>query len=571
MKRSWVILVALFLLCLSSCRVMDLSPTTNPELGDRPSATLTSPTAALPETSPAMTPSPLVTPSPQVTASPKATDTPVSTSTPIPSPTQTAQPSPTATAEPAFTVRFHPDQALYAGDQVSWEVIAPVEVDLSGQTVSVWVDEQVEEPFGPLEFSPFGIQGRMQATFTWAWDTTALEPGPYTLTYSVEPLGYTWEETVFLQPQSALLPPEVGARWKVAESDCCLVYYISGTEAERDLEGLLDQTDEVTQAVTTQMDTQMDEAVTVTLLPRVLGHGGFAGDGISISYLDRNYAGSYFEMVLHHEMVHILDSRLGGELRPTILVEGMAVYLSGGHFKPEEILPRAAALLQLPSSDAESELGWYVELASLAENFYPSQHEIGYLQAAALVDFMVRTWGWEDFTSFYRDIHPHPSGSQVQAMEVALQKHFEIDFAQLEQMFLDELRRQPVTPQHVQDVRLTVAFYDSVRRYQQILDPSAYFMTAWLLDWREMQERGIVADYVRRPVAPENILLEEMLLEAHQHLISSAYGEAELALEDLQTKLDELLLAADLAGKTMFWLIPNQIGPDATYDLLPER
>ena len=72
---------------------------------------------------------------------------------------------------------------------------------------------------------------------------------------------------------------------------------------------------------------------------------GLQSDGIWVSYLDRNYAGSNSEIVFHHEMVHVLDSRLGGELRPTILVEGLAVYLSGGHFKYEPLIPRAAALL----------------------------------------------------------------------------------------------------------------------------------------------------------------------------------------------------------------------------------
>ena len=88
------------------------------------------------------------------------------------------------------------------------------------------------------------------------------------------------------------------------------------------------------------------EPLVVTLMPRVLGQGGFASSEMYISFLDRNYAGNMLEMVLHHEMVHILDNRLGGEMRPTILIEGLAVYLSGGHYKLEDLIPRAAALLR---------------------------------------------------------------------------------------------------------------------------------------------------------------------------------------------------------------------------------
>jgi hypothetical protein len=536
MRRLFVTLLALLMLGLISCRAAGLLSITDTGVEERAITITLSPTSAIPEASPA------------ATDTPDATVTPAFTATILPSSSPTAEPSPTPDPASTFTVRYHPDHALYVGDQVSWEVIAPDVVDVSGQAVTVWVDGQPVGPFGPLEFGPFGIQGRMQSTFTWVWDTTGLDSGPYTLTYSVEPSGYQWEETIFLHPQAALPQPEPYASWSVAENNCCVVYYISGTDAERDLDRLLDQMDEVAQSVAERMESQLDEPVIVTLLPRVLGHGGFASDGISISYLDRNYAGSYFEMVLHHEMVHILDSRLGGELRPTILVEGLAVYLSGGHFKPEPILPRAAALLLLSNQNSNSELGWYKELIPLTDDFYPAQHEIGYLQAAALVEFMIDTWGWDGFFTFYRDIQPHPSESQAQAIDLALLKHFEVSFVELEQMFLEELRRQEVTVGDIQDVRLTVEYYDSVRRYQQELDSSAYFMTAWLVDRRVMQERGIVADYVRRPMAPENVLLEEMLVEAHRHLVNGDYAAANLALEYVNAELDAFLVGVPVGG-----------------------
>jgi hypothetical protein len=540
MRRSLLFLALLMGFGLLACQAARLLVQAGNGAQDPTQISWVSPGAALPGATPTVTASP----------------TPLSTPTLPPTASPAAEPSPTTALHPTFMVRFHPDAALYVGDQVSWEVIAPAQVDLSGQSVTAWVAGQVDSPFGPLEFSPFGIQGRSQATFTWAWDTTGMEPGPYTLTFSVDPSGYQWAETVFLQPETALPVPELNAQWAAAESDCCVVYYISGTQAQRDLESLLERMDEIAQEVTQQMGTLLEEPVSVTLLPRVLGHGGFASDGISISYLDNNYAGSSFEMVLHHEMVHILDSRLGGELRPAILVEGLAVYLNGGHFKPEAILPRAAALLLLPGGDRESELGWYQELHLLADDFYPSQHEVGYLQAAALVEFMIRSWGWDGFMEFYRDIHPHPSGSQVQAMQEALQKHFEISFAELEQIFLDELRRQELTPEHLQDVRLTLGFYDSLRRYQRQLDPSAYFMTAWLVDQSQMRERGIVADYMRHPQVDENILLEGMLMEASQHLLNADYPALELLLDDIAAELDALLVATGVEYGQIHWTVP---------------
>jgi hypothetical protein len=522
MRRLLVFILVLLALSAAACRAAGGLPVIGNEPAELPQATLAQATPSPTEIRPTHTAYPPATP------------------TPVPPPTVTPEPQFTTTATPEwdFRVRYHPDHALYEGDLVSFEVIAPQGKDVAGQSVRVEINGQAGESLGPVEFHPFGIERRMQATFSWAWDTSALDPGGYTLTYSIEPEGYQWQESLVLHPASALPSPEPEAEWASAENECCSVHYITGTEAERDLESLLEQIDATARQAASQMGTGLGDRMDVTLLPRVLGHGGFAGDGISVSYLDRNYAGSSFEMVLHHEMVHIFDSRLGGELRPTILVEGLAVYLTGGHFKPEAMLSRAAALLELSGGELEKEMGWYKPLIPLTDNFYPSQHEIGYLQGAALVKFMVQTWGWEAFSVFYRDIQPHSSGSQSGAIDAALQAHFDMSFSELEQKFLEELKRQEVRPEHIQDVRLTVDFYDSVRRYQQHLDPSAYFMTAWLPDRGEMQARGVVADFVRRPVEPANIILEEMLVDAHRHLMEERFEAAELVLGNLHAELD---------------------------------
>ncbi len=271
-----------------------------------------------------------------------------------------------------------------------------------------------------------------------------------------------------------------------------------------------------------------------------MGHGGFASGEIAVSYLDRNYAGSDIGMVLHHELVHVLDGQLGGELRPSMLVEGLAVYLTGGHFKPEPLIPRAAALLEPVEQEAGLGLGFYLPLEPLSDDFYRSQHEIGYLQAGALVEYMVETWGWEAFSDFYRDIHPHPSGESSQAIDAALRQHFDLSFAQLEERFQEALRQQVVTPDLYDDVRLTVEFYDTARRYQQALDPSAYFLTAWLPSAREMREREIVADYLRHPTEIENLTLETLLVTADEHLRAGRYVQSERSLDAVNAVLDAL-------------------------------
>jgi hypothetical protein len=420
---------------------------------------------------------------------------------------------------------------LFVGDLVSFEVIAPPGADLEGKNVSVQVGNVSDQALAQSDFTSYGLGQRSQATFNWVWDTSGLDEGEYILRFSIRPGQFTWIETVDLWPEQALPLAETGARWETVESECCVVHYITGTDADQDLEALLEQADVQTKEAVQRMGIDFSDPISITLLPRVLGHGGFAGQEIYISYLDDNYAGNDFSQVLHHEMVHILDGRLGGEMRPSILVEGLAVYLSGGHFKKEPLYPRAAALL---------DLGLYTPLASLTDSFYTSQHEAGYLEGAALIRFLVDEYGWEAFEAFYRGITSHPSGKQSQAFDAALQSSFGITLAQLESRFQAHLDQQPRNPDMVEDVRLTVDYYETTRRYQQILDPSAYFLTAWLPEGTQMRQRGVVADYLRRPQNAENRLIESLLLKADRQLRAGNYLEAEKDLSAVNNLLDNI-------------------------------
>ncbi|HLF88735.1 MAG TPA: hypothetical protein VI451_07330 [Anaerolineales bacterium] len=484
---------------------------------------VSSPVAATPPTS---------TP---LSAGPPRVDT--LTPTAIPSPTGTPTPSATPTlslptlspleglSETDFSVRYHPDGALFVGDQISFEVIAPPDVNLDGREVVISL-EGAEIARGG--FGGFGIGGRKQATFWWSWNTTGLKAGDHTLTYAVTE-GPTWTDTVTLLPASAYLFPEPDAVWATAESDCCVYYYVTGTEAERDLATLMDTADAQADSALAKIGGEFDEPIEVVFMPRVLGHGGFAGGEIYISYLDRNYAGNAPAQVLHHEMVHILDGRAGGDLRPTMFVEGLAVYLSGGHFKQEPLISRAAEMV---------DLGWFLPLGPLADDFYNAQHEISYLEAASLIEFMVEKWGWEAFNDFYRDIHTHPSNLQSAAINQALSLHFEITLDQLEAQFLEALNKMPDGPALEDDVRLSVSFFDTVRRYQQALDTSAYFLTAWLPGITEMRDRGIVADYVRHPSEPDNLALETLMVEADAALRAGDYAETDQTLRAVNSVLD---------------------------------
>jgi hypothetical protein len=467
-----------------------------------------------------------------------------------------ATPRPQATPAPAqitgFTVRLHPDGPLYVGDHISLEVIPPDGRLMNGRSLRVEVEGQ--GTIGIAKFAPFGMGERIQATMQWAWDTAHLQAGTYLLKFTLMPGGQSWQMPVELHPGSQVPPPEPGAHWASATSQCCILYYITGTAAERDLEKLKAMADTQARDVAQRFGENLTQPIPVVFIPRVLGQGGFTSNEIAITYVDQDYAGGDTAMVLHHEMVHWMDARLGGDLRPTFLVEGLAVYLTGGHFKPEALMPRAAALLSpsegctpvhpdQPLADSVAHacgLGSYIPLRPLIDHFYTSQHEISYLEAAALIDYMVKTWGWQPFSSFYRDIHPINTGSQSTAMDQALQAHFGLTLDELEAHFIQALRAEPVTASQVDDLQLTVDYYDSVRRYQRLLDPSAYFLYAWLPEPAQMRERGIVADFLRSPETPLNQSLETLLVSADQALLADEYPMTYRLVNSINQVLDRI-------------------------------
>lgn len=507
-RYKWILAGLVVLLYVSACSVNAEVPST--EL--LPPATLTA------------TLSPTATPMP----SPTVTVTPVP-----PTPTRTFTPSVTPSVTPLvdslFDVYFHPDGGLYVGDLVSMEVIPLETMDLKQSSLAILVDgEQLALGEEEARFGHFGIGGRYQATLPWVWDTAGMNPGEHVVSFVIQPQGFQWEETVTLLPAEQLPFAEQGAQWRHTESACCLYYYISQTAAARDIEQIVATTENEANSVIAQLGGTFEQPVVLTLLPRVLGHGGFTTDEILISYLDRNYAGDGLPIVVHHEMVHLIDKQLEAELRPTIFVEGLAVYLTGGHFKEEPLLPRAAALL--PVQEQENGLGWYLPLKPLADNFYKSQHEIGYLEAGALVEYMVERWGFEAFSDFYRHIQPVNGGSQSDAIDAALRQYFGVSFAELEAAFLQTLRDVQVSEVYALDVRLSIYFFDTVRAYQQLLDPSAYFLNAWIPNIKTMRESGIVADFMRHPAALENLVVETLLVSADTALREGDYYFAEQAI-----------------------------------------
>jgi hypothetical protein len=417
-----------------------------------------------------------------------------------------------------FIVRFHPDDVLRAGDLISIEIFANASFDLKSARVAVRYNLN---EIGTANFSDSG-EGGFRAVLLWSWDTNGLAPGKYDLTFMVLPSGPVWNQTVDLMDP---FPSGNQYTWKTLKLDCCDVHYISHTPAEKDLDFLSRVIREKAVQAASALHTPFSTRLQINIIPRFLGHGGFTSDEIYVSYGDHNITGADFSQILEHEMIHALDTNLEAKYRPIILVEGLAVFLSGGHYQPEPLLLKAATLLHS---------GIYIPLTYLSDNFYLSQHEIGYQEAGALVAFLVQNYGWDRFSNFYRDIQAPVQGNPSQAIDDALKHHFNLAFSQIENQFLTFLENQPLIPDLETGNIQTIDFYDTLREYQQQLDPSAYYRQLWTPEIKKMRVRNIVGDYLRNPDSPANIKVEKMLKLASLQLLSSRNGESRQTVWQIQ-------------------------------------
>lgn len=476
-------------------------------------------------------PAPLVSgPAP----SPTPTDAPA-TATPLPLPTPTAVQR-DLSIYPG-DVRLYPAPAIYAGDRVSFQLqpYAPDVIPVNEVPVTIYVNDQlvVSDTLASRNWA-----GLAEGVYPWVWDTTD-QVGDHEVRVVVDEqdritLGdenLANNEAVFtvtvLDPR-LLTPLEASATWITAETNCCIVHAISGTAAYRDLPELLGVVETAVNTAAARLSVEPENKPRIYFIDRVIGQGGYAGSGLVISYLDRQYAGGALHELLVHEAVHVLDRQFAPQ-RIKLLAEGVAVWASGGHYKPENLYERAAALLTI---------GEYIPLGALADDFYPSQHEIGYLEAAAFVSYLIDTYGWSTFRDFYSNTISSATLTDSAAMDLNLQRYYGKTLAEMEAAWLERLRAVTPSSVAVRDLETTIRFYDVMRRYQARYDPAAYFLTAWLPYPHEVIERGNPADLMRSPVDELNVTIEVMLQAAEAALRQGDYGRANVILDSIVRTLD---------------------------------
>jgi hypothetical protein len=476
---------------------------------------------------------------------------PTDTSAPAPSPT--LQPSPTnepptaaplrssdAAAELALTtdgVVLYPVPTIYAGDKVTFQILpaVPESIEVTTVGVDISVDGQTVST-GAL--SRRNWNGQAEGVFEWAWDTANL-PGDHVIRVELDPQdtilagdedpnNNVVEFPVTVMAAAARPDNEATAEWIESETGCCIIHVVSGTAAERDLPQLTEAIESAVLEASNRLSERPNKKLDVYFIDRVLGQGGFAGSDMVVSYVDRRYAGGGLRELLVHEAVHVIDQQFAPQ-RISFLAEGLAVWASGGHYKAEDLNQRTAALLSL---------GRYVPLADLVNDFYPVQHEIGYLEAGGFVQYLIDQGGWSTFRAFYSDVTSDDGDSLAAALDANLQRYYGKPLAQIEAEWMAYLQGLSPDPAAATDLATTIRYYDVMRRYQQAYDPTAYFLNAWLPHPTAVREQGNPADLSRSPATELNITLELMLHAADVAARAGEYERANVLLDSVARVLE---------------------------------
>lgn len=460
-----------------------------------------------------------------ITPSPSQEATPQPTITPAPSPTPVLE-SPFSLIEVSNQVHAYPGPVHYAGDVLTFEVPVqgyrePPDVDVSltldgADTIEVPGQWGFNKLYVPLALDTSGLAGAHEVRIQ-----VSGEP-------SVDAL-YQFE----VLPADQRPEQEIGADWESIQIPCCTLHYITNTAAARDLETIADHAqqaaDDFAQVTSVEVENQLD----IYIMDRMWGNGAFAGGGeLLMAYTDRYYGpsqgGPGLETVFRHEFTHAMrvDSTDDGFFP---FSEGLAVFVAGGHYKPEPIPQRGAAMLKL---------GYDAGLDSLS-----SQHEIAYLSGASFWAYLAEEYGWDTSLEFGRNAAGdrfHVAEERDQIMEDILgvsSDTFEADYlAWLES-------HEP--GEQLDDLRLTIALQDLRRQYQRDYAPEPFSIFG---KSEETYGRpGYLPILIRESNAPPNVAVELMIANAQKAIVAGDYATAEVLIEAIGGVLDSGEFTSPLA------------------------
>jgi len=405
-------------------------------------------------------------------------------------------------------VRAFPGPEHYAGDILTFGIQAPSGFD---ESVAVYMTLDGMKPTQALDtFYWFG-----EVVVPWALDTTTLA-GHHTITFTTENGELNEIYSFEVLPVDQRPANEVRADWLIKETDCCIFHYLSGTAAARDIDFISEHFQQGANEYEAMIKTEIDSKMEVHIIDRIFRNGGFGGHGdIVISYTDRYYGptvgGEGLETLARHEFSHaasVSPENSGGAV--DFNYEGLAVYVAGGHYKPEPLAQRGAALYDLGLSAPITEI--------------IPQHELSYLHAALILTYIVDTYGEEKLWRFL-SADQNSSDGQPLPLKDAIRLTCRVSLEEFDHGFQAWLESND-PGQQLDDLRLTLALQEARRKYQDRYAPDPLFLTSEL-DTSAIRRSEYLPVVMREARAPTNIAIELIIANSQQAIFSGDYASAE--------------------------------------------
>ncbi|MEP7198537.1 MAG: hypothetical protein ABI874_01855 [Chloroflexota bacterium] len=309
--------------------------------------------------------------------------------------------------------------------------------------------------------------------------------------------------------------------WQEAREGNISLFYLPDTPAARDHDWLLPLARDSMARAALALDTPLTHRIAIYLPPRVFWQGGAAfGDRvIVISYADRAYTGVAPRDYFTHEGAHALTQAWGNIASAGgMLGEGIAVYATGGHYRPDLLDQSAAALASSPL---------FIAPAILRRDFSNLQHEIAYTESGSFVKYLIEQYGLDKFRALVR----RPNDWRAQ---------YGKEYDALAQEWLTQLHDVAgvqLLPQQQSEVRrwqLKVRYYDVLRRYEERFDPDARRLPSVPIEqWDALLRRALSA-----PADAEDNRVLELLLVSAINAIETTRSDEQLALAE--RLLDEI-------------------------------
>ena len=414
---------------------------------------------------------------------------------------------------PAGPVRAFPGPEHYAGDVLTFEIQTASSFDETF-TVSMALDNR--EPTGvTATLTPYG-----DVLLPMAFDTTSLT-GQHMLSFSTSDGDLHEVYSFEVLPAEQRPKNEQNAQWLAYETDCCTFHYVSNTAAARDIEFISEHFQQGAKEFESIMQAEIQSKMDVYLIDRLVGNGGFGGNGkLIISYTDRYYGptvgGVGLETLARHEFSHAADISLEGATDGVDFnYEGLAVYVAGGHYKPEPLAQRGAAMFDLGYSAPVHE--------------YIQQHELSYLHAAVILTYIQETYGQEKLWEFLKA--DTTADGQLLPMQEAIPLTFGISLEEFNQGFQTWLERNDPGEQ-LDDLRLTIELQDLRREYQDTYSPPPRFFLLEMVDAVARPEN--LPTLMREAHTPANIAVELIIADAQNAIVAAAYPEAQHLIQTLK-------------------------------------